>query len=232
MSPLSNRVNIGDEPFVVVVAEGEGNAGDLYAIPSSGGVAWQITFSRVDESHPAVTTDGSVVAFLRGGQKPETQPVVVLMNLLNGAERRIELPAGARPERVAWSADQTKVYIRTSTGLFSIAAPPASQLLAPVPPADSASADSALAVLLGTPAFARASLCRSGAGLCAESDSGESVIDSAGADPARWGADSVAYISHGELTVLSLGGGHTRDVRTSKVLKGVREPTYSEGSKK
>jgi len=188
----------------VVVAEGEGGVGDLYALPPGGGVPLQITFSRVDESHPALTSDGSVIAFIRAGQKASTQPIVVLMNLLNGAERKIELPAGAVPERISWSPDQTRIFVRSAKGVFVI-------------------------VMLGDPAFAVAGVCRRGSGLCAESDSGESMIDSAGTDPVRWGPDSVAYMSHGELTVLSLSGGHTRDVRPSRVLPGIKQPTYAAG---
>jgi len=229
MSPLSNRLNVGEESFAVVVAEGEGGVGDLYALPVGGGVPLQITFSRVDESHPALTADGSVIAFIRGGQKGGTQPVVILMNLLNGAERRIELPSGAVPVRVGWAADQSRVFVRSSAGDFMFAAPPRAPNPVAVTPADSAAADSALAVVLGDPPFATATLCRRGAGLCAQTDSGETMIDSAGTDPVRWGPDSVAYISHNELTVLSLGGGHTRDVRPSRELKGMRQPTYAAG---
>ena len=120
MSPLSNRLNVGEESFTVVVAEGEGGVGDLYALPPGGGVPLQITFSRVDESHPALTSDGSVIAFIRAGQKASTQPIVVLMNLLNGAERKIELPAGAVPERISWSPDQTRIFVRSAKGVFVI----------------------------------------------------------------------------------------------------------------
>jgi hypothetical protein len=161
MSPLSNRLQIGEEAFVVVVAEGEGGLGDLYALPAGGGAPLQITFTRVDESHPALTADGSVLAFIRAGQKTGGQPVVVLMNLLNGAERRVELPPGSAPVRVAWSRDQTGLFIQTTTGMFSATAPPNASAAAPVGPADSAAADSALAVVLGTPAFATAGPCRS-----------------------------------------------------------------------
>jgi len=229
MSPLSNRLQIGEEAFVVVVADGEGGRGDLFALPASGGAPLQVTFSRVDESHPALTADGSVIAFIRAGQRPGTQPVVVLMNLLNGAERRIELPEGAAPERVAWSSDQTRLFIGTSNGFYGADAPPLPPGLKPVGASDSAAADSALAVVLGDPPFARAGACRSGRGLCAESDSGESVIDSAGADPVRWGPDSVGYVINNELQILPLGGGHLREVRPSRALAGLRQPAYAAG---
>ena len=229
MSPLSNRLQIGEEAFAVVVARGEGGLGDLYAVPASGGLPLQITFTRVDESMPALTTDGSVIAFIRGGQKSGTQPVVVLMNLLNGAERRIELPAGAAPQRVAWSGTQTRLLIASTHGLYGANAPPRPLDLTPLASADSAAADSALAVLLGDPAFAVAGRCRSGRGICAESDSGESVIDSAGMDPVRWGPDSVAYVVDNELQILPLGGGHLREVRPSRALMDMRQPAYAAG---
>ncbi|MEP6473831.1 MAG: hypothetical protein ABJC74_08925 [Gemmatimonadota bacterium] len=229
MSPLSNRLNIGEEAFAVVVADGEGGLGDLYAIPGGGGVPLQITFSRVDESYPALTSDGSVIAFIRGGLKSGTQPVVVLMNLLNGAERRVELPEGEAPVRVAWSVDQSRIFIRTSKGLYAVGAPPRTPDLAAVAAADSASADSALNAVLGDPAIAIAGTCRSGKGVCARSDTDETLLDSLGRDPVRWGPDSVAYVSGNLLEVLSLGGGHVREVRPSRELKGVRQPTYAAG---
>lgn len=229
MSPLSNRLQIGEEAFAVVVADGEGGVGDLFALPASGGLPLQITFTRVDESHPVLTTDGSVMAFIRAAQKDPTQPTVVLMNLLNGAERRIELPAGANPVRLAWSTNQTRLFIATSHGTYQVDAPPQPPQLQPVAPADGAAADSALAVVLGDPPFAVAGPCRSGSGVCATTDSGESVLDSAGVDPLRWGPDSVAYVVRNTLQILPLGGGHLREVRPSRVLARMRQPAYAAG---
>jgi hypothetical protein len=151
------------------------------------------------------------------------------MNLLNGAERRIELPAGAAPERVAWAGNQTRLFIASTRGLYSANAPPAALDLMPLTSADSAAADSALTVVLGDPPFAVAGRCRSGTGVCAESDSGESLIDSAGMDPVRWGPDSVAYVVANELQILPLGGGHLREVRPSRALMEMRQPAYAAG---
>lgn len=229
LSPVSNRLKIGEEAFTVFVADGEGGVGDLYAVPVSGGVPFQVTFTRVDESGPALTNDGSVVAFIRGAQRSGVQPVVVVLNLLNGAERRIELPAGSLPARVAWSPDQTRLYIRTATGDFGAAAPPSPAVAAPVVASESAAADSALSVLLGSPAFAAAGACQTGGGVCARSDSGETLLDAEGRDPTRWGPDSVAYVSGGEVHVLPLGGGHLRAVLLSRQLPGIRQPTYAAG---
>ncbi len=234
MSPLSNRLKIGEESFVIFVARGEGDLGDLYALPASGGVPLQVTFTRVEESAPAITGDGSVLAFIRASQRSETPPTVVFMNLLNGAERRVELPSGAIPVRLGWSADQTKLYIRAavmewSWQEFVVPAPPQSGFVTRVATDEKPAADSALSVVLGTPAFALAGSCLSAPGICAQSDSGESMIDSAGKDPARWGPDTVAFVARGEIQLLPLGGGHLRDVRPSHPLIDLRQPTYAAG---
>ncbi len=212
LSPLSNRIKVGEEPFVIFVADGEEGNGDLFAVPASGGTAFQVTFTRVDESRPALSPDGSVVAFARGGFQADAPVSVALLNLVNGGERRIDLPQGAGVQRISWSADGTEIFIRTGAGTFASAAPPASPLLHAVPASDATIADSALTVLLGDPPFATAGPCSAGQGLCALGGSSETLLDPEGRDPLRWGGDSVAFFVDNSLVVRPLGAGRVRRV--------------------
>ncbi|MFI5211024.1 MAG: TolB family protein [Gemmatimonadales bacterium] len=229
LSPLSNRIKVGEEAFVVFVADGEEGSGDLFAVPAGGGTAFQVTFTRVDESRPALSPDGSVVAFARGGFRPDAPVSVALLNLVNGAERRIDLPPGAVVQRISWSADGTEIFIRTGAGTFGSAAPPASPLLHAVPASEAAIADSALAVLLGDPPFAAAGPCAAGQGLCALGGSSETVLAPAGRDPLRWGGDSVAFFVDNSLVVRPLGGGRERRLAWSRVPGRPREASYTPG---
>jgi hypothetical protein len=229
LSPLSNRIKVGEEAFVVFVADGEANAGDLFAVPASGGTPYQVTFTRVDESLPALSPDGSVVAFARGGLRPEAPVSVALLNLVNGAERRVDLPAGTAVRRIGWSGDGTEIFIRTSVGDFAAAAPPGQSVLHPVPAGEAAIADSALAVLLGDPPFASAVPCTHGGGLCARADTSESVLDPEGSAPLRWGGDSVAFFINDALVVRPLGPGRVRRVEWSRELGHPREASYAAG---
>ena len=89
------------------------------------------------------------------------------MNLLNGAEREIELPEGAGPpEQVGWTTDGRSLVVRAGGRLYRAAAPPAEGAARPVAGAERAAAESALAVLLGEPGFARVVPCATPEDLC------------------------------------------------------------------
>jgi WD40 repeat protein len=229
LSPLSNRIKVGEEPFVVFVADGEEGAGDLFAVPAAGGTAFQVTFTRVDESQPALSPDGSVVAFARGGFRAGAPVSVALLNLANGAERRIDLPPGAAVQRIGWSPDGTEIFIRTTAGTLASAAPPAAPLLHAVAASDTVIADSALAVLLGDPAFAAAGPCATGQGLCALGSSSETLLDPEGRDPLRWSGDSVAFFVNNSLVVRPLGAGRVRRLTWTRVPAHAREASYTPG---
>ncbi len=108
-----------------------------------------------------------VVAFLRGRDTSATAPRdMVLMNLISSGENDITLPpAAGQPLALAWSGDAKHLYVRTDSGLWQVDAPPGPPHPMPVPAADTAAADSALAIWLGDPPFARAIAC-SGGGVC------------------------------------------------------------------
>lgn len=229
LSPLSNRLKVGEESYVIFVADGEDGLGDLFASAPTGGTSYQVTFTRVDERLPALSPDGAVVAFLRGRAPGDsTSAQLVLLNLLNGAERRTELPL-TTVSALGWSRNGSALYLRSTAGLLRAAAPPGDFTLVALPAADSADADSALAILLGDPPVGRLERCPAG-GLCARLDGdGLTLVDSTGTAPVHWSGDSAAYVVRGEYQVRPLAGGHNREIRWTHPLPHVRELTYFRG---
>jgi hypothetical protein len=217
--PLRGKIDVGRDPMVVFVG-GPAAAGDLYALPADGGRAIAITFSPVGEMHPAVAPDGGAVAFLRAASLGDSVPAGVwVLNLANGRERQIELPATAgRPEELGWSNDGGWLVVRAGGQLYRAEPPPATETARPVAATERAAAESALAVLLGRPAFARVVPCEQAEALCVVGDTGAPALLAAGArEPARWGDDSVAYLEGDRLVVRPLGPGRTRRVRWTGV---------------
>jgi hypothetical protein len=230
--PLRGKIEVGRDP-IVVFAGGPATAGDLYVLPAAGGRAIPVTFSPVAELGPALSPDGRAVAFLRGGALSDSVPASVwVMNLESGGERRIELPLGAgRPEQVGWGPDGRTVIVRAAGRLYRAEAPPEAGVAQAIAPPERAAADSALAVLLGEPAFARVVPCANPADLCVVGDSGPPELLAAGAREAvRWGPDSVAYFAGAELVVRPVGPGRARVVEWSGVPARPREPTMFAGA--
>ncbi|HEY7027033.1 MAG TPA: hypothetical protein VH438_05475 [Gemmatimonadales bacterium] len=223
LSPLSHKLKIGEEPYVVFTADGEGGTGDLFASPVGGGTVYQVTFTRLNEHLPRLNPDGSMLAFVRGDG---STAAVWVMNLLNGAERRVTEPGGAEPQGLAWSADSKTVYVKVANGVLAAAAPPAGPSVTSLEGQALAAGDSALAVLVGDPVAGEVVSCPSGAGLCVRLGDESQQLDSAGTEPVRWGADSVAYRVGDQFVVRPLAGGTTRALRWSKRLEHPRELTY------
>lgn len=211
-TPLAREVDIGRDAYVVFVGQGPGRGSDLFAVPGRGGAAIQLSYSPVDEMAPALAPDGGALAFIR--QVPSGRRSVWVLNLISGAEREIEAPDSvAAPTRLGWSADGAALYVETGGGgAWTTAAPPR----APAPRSVDASApaaDSALAVLLGSPPFGRITDCPGAAGpLCVVSPEGTTPLPSDARSAARWGADSLAYFAGDELVVRPLGPGRVRPV--------------------
>jgi hypothetical protein len=203
-------------------------------VPAGGGAALQITYSAVGEMRPALAPDGGAVAFLRGASLRDSSPGTVwVMNLLSGTERQLALPKGAAaPERVGWMRDGRSLAVAAGHARYIVPAPPSSSKAVEVPRAERARADSALAVLIGEPVFARVVGCAGGGDLCVASagDTGPPAPLARGArDPARWGRDSVAYLAGGELLVRPLGPGRGRRVEISGAPRGLRQITVFAG---
>ncbi len=204
-------------------ADGEGGSGDLFASPVSGGTVYQVTFTRLNEHLPRLNSDGSMLAFVRG---EGGTAAVWVMNLINGAERRVTEPGGAEPQGLAWSPDSRTIYVKSATSVIAAAAPPSRLSVTPLEGVGRGAADSALAVLVGDPAAGEVMDCPAGAGLCIRLGSGSQPLDSAGTEPLRWGTDSVAYRVGDQFVVRPLGGGMTRALRWSKRVEHPRELTY------
>jgi len=233
VAPLRGKIDVGRESYAVFVG-GSGMSGDLYAVRAEGGPAHQVTFTPVAELRPALAPDGAGLAFLRGVSLRDSTPASVwVMNLLNGAERELELPEGAgRPERVAWSDGGRTIVVQTESNLFLFDAPPERPDPRPVPDTDRASAESSLAVLLGDPVFARVVPCKRADDLCVLTRRGRSsILAQAAHDPVRWGTDSVAFFTAGGLLqIRPLAKGRPRLLHVSNAPPHVRQVTFFQPS--
>jgi len=235
LSPLTNRIAAGEQPFVVFVAAGRAGGADLFAVGAEGGEAIQITFTLAPERAPALDPTGVMLGFIRGATQDGGAGYLVVMNLRNGAERDLALGGGARhAERVGWSEGDATLYVRAGDSVWRSPAPPAALALEPLPREHPrrARADSALGVLLGRPALARAGPCDSlgGRGVCATLPNGtRQLLAAEGKDPFRWGADSVAYFLDGQIEVRPLGGGRARRVEWVRPPANPRGASYHPG---
>jgi hypothetical protein len=220
LSPLSNKLEIGQESYIIFTADGEDGMGDLFASAPLGGQAWQITFSRVDERLPALSPDGVMLAFDRGRLPGDTMTrSVVVMNLLNGAEQVVVAPGVSQPQAIGWSVDGRRVVVRGASGVVAVPAPPESGQ----PVAATTEETARLAVRLGDDLATEARVCASGTGVCVQLPSGREVtLDSAAASPAAWYGDSVAYLRSGEWVIHPLAGGHTRLLRWDRGIANPR----------
>lgn len=237
LPPLRGEVVVGTDAYAIFVGGGAPAGGDLYAVRAEGGPAIQFTFTPVGEMRPALSPDGSLVAFLRGASLRDSTPGSVwVMNLINGAEREIELPRGAgTPARVGWARDGRSLVVATAGGLYRADAPPDNQDARAVPPAGRAAAESSLAVLLGEPAFARVVPCAEPGALCVVADTGAPGLLAREAHGAfRWGPDSVAFFrgTGSTLEVRPVGPGRGRLLRLESPPRRVREMTVFVGSGK
>jgi len=231
--PLRGKIDVGREAYAVFVG-GSGVSGDLYAVRANGGPAFPITYTPVAELAPALSPNGTDVAFLRSQSLRDTTPATIwVMNLLNGNERELELPQGAGiPERVGWSDDGNTVVVRAGPGLYQFDAPPAKPKARSVAPEESAAAESSLAVLLGDPVFARVVLCKRTTDLCLQTRRrGPGILAQAARDPVRWGPDSVAFlVGEDILQIRPLAKGRPRALNWSNVPARPRQVTFFQGS--
>lgn len=227
LPPMRHRIEAGEDPYVVFVADAPDGRGDLWAMHTGGGESVQLTFSLPAERGPALSPDGDVIAFLRARSSADTvHRRVWLMNLLNGAERELELPEGAgAPAEVAWR-ERGVLVVRTTEATYLLDAPPAPAEPRRVSPAEAARADSAFAVHVGDPPFGRIAECTDGSGLCVVDAAGLASRLAPGArEPVGWGADSVGYLEGSDLVVRPVGPGRARRARLPTRLGNAREFT-------
>ena len=237
VSPLGERIPVGTGPFAIVVGEGTDNQTDLFAFEASGGEVVRLTFTRGREAAASLHPAGVVVAFLRRdtGAGDSSAASLVALNLINSSEREAPVPGEIGvARRIGWSADGSRIYVLGDSGVAMSAAPPAAMAFARVDTssADWPAADSATAVLFGTPAFARLETCAkdciSSAAMpwCVVTPSGNKTELGRVVSPFRWGSDSLAYIEGSNLIVRPLGGGKSRVVEWSRTPDKPRDGTY------
>ena len=229
--PLKNRITPGIDPFVVFTADGQADAGELWAGEASGGPVFQLTYTLSDEDAPALSPSGGVLAFIRSPSRADSAGRRVwFMNLVTGNERELPaFPDSSVPLRLAFAAAETTLFVRTTQGLWSVAAPPTAYPPTRLRGPDSVAADSALTVFIGDPPFARIGPClvRNGS-LCAfPPGKDETPLQEGGFDPVRWGADSVGYFVGDRLLVRSGEGGRVREVKWVRVPVRPRHPTFA-----
>jgi hypothetical protein len=222
LSPLQNRVALGQEPYLAFAATGEGRLGDVYVVKPDGGEIWPVTYTRVDERLPALAPHGVGLAFVRraGGEDE-----VVVMDLAGGGERRALRLAADSVTGLAWRGPE-ELWVRTTAGAWRVTRSGEPMPLAAPP----AVRDSAFLVLLGEPAFAAAARCDTAPGLCIRTaDGAEHDLSAEGRDAARWGADSVAYFLGDRLAVRPLGAGRERLLRWHPEPVAPRAVSYFPG---
>lgn len=226
VSPLTNQIAVGEEAFVVMVGDGTGGQGDLYAGSAAGGPVFQLTFTQDPERLPRLDPTGGLVGFVR--EDSRGQAWLVVMNLVNSAEREAKVPLDAGAvENIAWSTDGTMLYLRSSAGLYRTPAPPGAFEFSPMTngSVESMAADSALSVMVGNPPFATVVSCPE-QGLCVRTDTVTAPLVVDGRDPLRWTGDSVGYLVDQMLIVRPLGPGRTRRIEWSDPPPGLRTPTH------
>ena len=230
--PLGGQFEVGRDPMIIFVGGDAVAGGDLYVLQADGGPAMPITFSVVGEMRPSLSPDGRRVAFLRGASLTDSLPATVwVLDLMNGAEWQVGLPLrDGRPEQVGWSRDGDPV-VRTEGGIYQAGASPADDEARRVVGPARAAAESSLAVLLGRPAFARVVPCAAPSDLCVAGDTGAPVLLAEDAsDAARWGDDSVAYLTGGRLVVRPVGAGRPRVIQWSGVPPRPRQLSVFPGA--
>lgn len=220
--PMRHRIDAGQETYLVFVADAPDGRGDLYAMTAVASDVVQLTFTLPAEWCPRVSPHGDVVAFLRSRDEGDTLHTRVwLLNLLNGAEREVVLPdSSGAPLDLAWEDDGAGLRVRTTAATFRVAAPPARPQVTELPGVSMPGAR------VGFPAFATVAACAgSGGNLCVFPDSGPAAVLARDArDAFRWGSDSVAYLSGGEVVIRPLGPGRSRTLRWREALRNPRTP--------
>jgi hypothetical protein len=229
LTPLSNKIAVGDEAFVVVVGEGAGAMTDLFAAPAEGGTFRQLTFTRVAEDRPRLDPSGTRLAFVRAGSRGG-DPEIVVMNLETGAEIGGTVAAGGKAvSRLGWTPPGDTVIAVTEGAVWVSPSTTGHWVLADS--ARAAAFDSLTLELVGDPPFGVIAPCRSGAGACVITEQGEETALAAGAtDPIRWGGEAIGYVLGDRVEVRPLGGGRLRHPSWRDPPNGIRRPTHHPGS--
>ena len=227
VTPISRRIRVGEEPFVIGVGEGPDSNTDLFAAPASGGAFVRLTFTRAEERLPRISPEGTAVAFVRReGGSGNPRWTLVVLDLLTTAEHRAPLPAGTpAPVRTGWARDGSAVVL--AGGYFTLS--PEQDSLTPVTPARQPTADSATRELLGDPPAAMIGTCAGGE-LCIAAANGDTTRFGPGDTGAiRWGPDSLGYFTARGFEVRPLSSGSSRRPDWSGKPAALRSLTHHPG---
>jgi hypothetical protein len=227
VSPLTNKLVVGEEAFVIAVAEGPDSLTDLFAAPARGGEFVRLTFNRAEERSPRLAPEGTRVAFLR--RQLDGGPwSLVILDLQSNAERSAPLPGDAgEPEQLGWDAG-TSVVVRATGGYFRTA-PSGNRLrLAPVAADSLVRADSATRELLGPGGEGLVRPCE--AGVCVVVGDSITPLGAGVSGAVRWGPDSVGYFSTGSFEVRPLSGGYPRRPEWKARPARLRDLSYHPGA--
>jgi len=221
MSPIRNLGKVGEDPYLVFVAQARDGASELFVARPDGRNIRPITFSPIWESRPALSPDGAVLAFLRSTDTlPATPRTVWVTNLLNGKERQLQVPATTPTmTRMAWSADGQQLFAESATGAMLVwPMPPANVPGRMLTGAERTAALLRFEQLLGDPPFARIVPCVDGEPKACV----QPLNDTTGArapladfdvrDAVRWRGDSVGYLIGDSLRVRPLSRGRERRI--------------------
>ena len=224
VAPLTNKIKVGEESFVVGVGEGSDSLTDLYAALASGGNFYRLSFNRAEERMPSLSPEGTRVAFLRRNTAGNPWSLVVL-DLRNNREVSTPLAkAVGEPEAMGWSEDGTMIVIR-GLGLMVTPAPPRALWLRSVALDSVRWADTVTSELLGDPPSGRIATCAGTTCVIAGNDTTRLEGVSA---PIRWGSDSLGYMGSSGWEIRPLLGGRVRRPEWKGMPDRLREISYYE----
>jgi hypothetical protein len=228
VTPLTSKIRVGEEAFVLGVGEGSDGQTDLFAAPAGGGSFTRITFTRAEEAAPRLSPSGTGVTFLRRNAPGEPWSLV-LLDLLTNRESAAPIPrVVGEPVGIGWSVDGSQVAVRAQ-GFLVTPTPPRAVWLRAVPLDSVPWADSVTGGLLGQPPKAMIASC--GDVFCVVAGADTTRLQGV-REPIPWGPDSLGYFigSTAVWEVRPLGGGHTRRPVWTDMPEGLRQLTYQRGS--
>ena len=227
VTPLTNKIDVGNDPFVIGVGEGADSLTDLWAAPAGAGSFARLTFNRAEERAPRLAPEGRRVAYLRR-TRGDPRWFLVFLDLASNAERALALPGDAgEPERPGWSADGARVVLRIGGAYYATATPPAPGNLVRLGPEEHAAADSLTRERLGPAHEGLVESCE--ATLCVRVAGLVTSLGPAVRGAVRWGPDSVGYFRGDGFAVRPLGGGRARLLDWKAAPAGLRELTHHPG---